>query len=152
MIDAVATLLAIEEIKRLKARYFRLVDIKDWSGLRALFCGEATLHYMDAGIGPQGLEEAMQFVEATLFDATTIHHGHMPEIELRSENQAEAIWAMQDQVFWPEGSPNPYGLYRMQGAGHYHETYEKRDGRWLIASLKLVRLRRTIELQPSRVL
>lgn len=27
----------------------------------------------------------------------------------------------------------------LYGAGHYHETYEKRDGRWQIKSLHLTR-------------
>jgi hypothetical protein len=39
----------------------------------------------------------------------------------------------------------------MHGVGHYHETYERHD-RWLISTLKLTRLRRSIELRPQRVL
>jgi hypothetical protein len=32
----------------------------------------------------------------------------------------------------------------MHGYGHYHETYEKVDGRWRIKSSKLTRLREDI--------
>jgi hypothetical protein len=28
----------------------------------------------------------------------------------------------------------------VQGFGHYHETYTRKDGQWRIASLKLTRL------------
>jgi hypothetical protein len=34
----------------------------------------------------------------------------------------------------------------MHGYGHYHETYEKTDGRWRISSLKLTRLRVDVEM------
>src|SRR6266480_6037934 len=37
----------------------------------------------------------------------------------------------------PEGSP----ITTMHGYGHYREAYEKVDGRWLIASTTLTRLR-----------
>src|SRR3546814_6402828 len=36
-------LLAINEIKSLKARYFRFVDTKDWVGLATLFTPDATM-------------------------------------------------------------------------------------------------------------
>ncbi len=36
-------LLAIEEIKALKARYFRCMDTKDWDGFAALFTIDASL-------------------------------------------------------------------------------------------------------------
>ena len=34
-------LLAIEEIKQLKARYFRFLDTKDWAGLTTVFTPDA---------------------------------------------------------------------------------------------------------------
>src|SRR3546814_9768132 len=75
-VDDVAQLVATEQIKRLKACYFRFVDTKDWDGLRSLFCDHATLHYTDADIGPQPIDQAMAFVRDSLADATTLHHGH----------------------------------------------------------------------------
>ena len=44
---------------------------------------------------------------------------------------------MEDMLWWEHG-----GLeYWLHGYGHYHETYEKLDGRWLIASRRLTRIR-----------
>ena len=63
---------------------------------------------------------------------TTAHHAHTPEIVLTSPTTATGIWAMEDLLFFPDGN-------RLHGAGHYHETYEKRDDRWLITSLHLSR-------------
>jgi hypothetical protein len=148
--DDTAKLLAIEQIKIVKARYFRFVDTKDWAGLRNLFCEHATLHYTDSDQGPMPLEAAMKFVVAALDDAISMHHGHMPEIEVHSDDRAVAIFAMEDQVYWPENSTNALGILKMHGAGHYHDTFERHDGRWRIASLKLTRLRRMIELRPTR--
>ena len=34
----------------------------------------------------------------------------------------------------------------MHGYGHYHETYEKLDGRWLIKTIALTRLRVDTEM------
>ena len=150
--DELARLNAIEEIKVLKARYFRYVDLKDWVGLRGLFCEHATIHYTDGDQGPQPLDAAMQFVRTALDDdSISLHHGHMPEIEIIGPDRARAIWAMEDRVYWPENSTNPLGILKMHGVGHYHETYERHE-RWLIASLTLTRLRRSIELRPQRVL
>jgi hypothetical protein len=149
--DELARLIAIEEIKVLKARYFRYVDLKNWAGLRGLFCEHATIHYTDGDQGPQPLDAAMQFVQSALHDSISLHHGHMPEIEIIGPDRARAIWAMEDRVYWPENSTNPLGILKMHGVGHYHETYERHE-RWLIASLTLTRLRRSIELRPQRVL
>jgi hypothetical protein len=75
----------------------------------------------------------MAFLEPTLRDAVTIHHGHMPEIEVVSPSTARGVWALQDIIVWPDGS-------RLHGYGHYHETYEKSDGQWRIKTSTLTRL------------
>jgi hypothetical protein len=62
----------------------------------------------------------------------TVHHCHTPEITLTSPTEATGIWAMEDLLFFADGT-------QLHGAGHYRETYEKRDGRWLITSLHLTR-------------
>ena len=41
--DAAEQLLAIEEIKQLKARYFRSMDTKDWEGFASVFAPNAVL-------------------------------------------------------------------------------------------------------------
>ena len=81
-----------------------------------------------------GADEFMAFLEETLADVVTVHHGHMPEIEVTSPTTATGIWALEDLLRWPDGN-------ELRGYGHYHETYEKVDGEWRIASSKLTRLR-----------
>jgi len=73
----------------------------------------------------------------------TVHHGHMPEIELTSATTATGVWAMEDMLRWPDGR-------EMHGYGHYHETYEKVGGAWRIKSSKLTRLRTDLTQASER--
>jgi hypothetical protein len=43
IMDALARLLTIEDIKAVKARYCRLLDTKDWVGFAALFIDDAVM-------------------------------------------------------------------------------------------------------------
>src|ERR1700736_3472543 len=134
-------LIAIEEIKQVKARYFRCMDMKDWAGFAAVFAPDATVDYTPAAVDSSdwkaaGAANVVALVRRVVERAVSIHHGHMPEVEISSATTARAIFAMEDLIFWPEGS-----RYKtMHGWGHYHETYEKIGGRWLIKTLKLTRL------------
>ena len=47
-------------------------------------------------------------------DVVTVHHGHMPEIDVTSPTTATGTWAMEDTLRWHEGSP----LQTMHGYGH----------------------------------
>jgi hypothetical protein len=149
-VDPVERLAAVEEIKRLKGRYFRCMDTKDWDGFRDVFTADARMDTSgemppsddpDAGI-TVGKEAIAAFVRGSVDAVVTVHHGHMPEIEITSPTTATGIWSMEDMLRWPEGSP----IVEMHGYGHYLETYEKVDGSWLIATLELTRLRRDVEL------
>jgi hypothetical protein len=86
----------------------------------------------------------MPYLRTNIESVVTVHHGHMPEITLLSESTASGIWAMEDKLWWPEGSP----LVHLHGYGHYHETYEKTDGQWRIMTLKLTRLHRELVTAP----
>jgi len=124
----------VEAIRQLKARYFRTMDTKDWPEMRRVFADDAVIDTSASGGGViAGADAFMSFLRETLDGVITAHHGHMPEITLMSPETASGIWALQDLLIWPDGS-------RMHGFGHYHETYEKIDGTWLIRTLTLSRL------------
>jgi uncharacterized protein (TIGR02246 family) len=124
----------MEAIKQLKARYFRTMDTKDWDGMRLVFTDDAVVDTTEAG-GSRiaGADAFMDFLRETLADTVTVHQGHMPEIDVKSATTASGIWALNDVVIWHNGT-------RLDGYGHYHETYEKVDGDWKIKSSKLTRL------------
>ena len=124
----------IEAIRRLKARYFRLMDTKDWDGMREVFTDDVVIDTAEAGGQvARGADDFMAFLREALGDAVTVHQGHMPEIDLTSQTTATGIWALNDIIIWSSGM-------RLDGYGHYHETYEKSDGEWRIKSSKLTRL------------
>jgi len=124
----------IEAIRKLKARYFRTMDTKDWEGMRQVFTDDVTVDTSEAGGSiVSGAENFIAFLQDTLRGAVTVHHGHMPELDLTSPTTANGIWALNDVVIWPTG-------VRLNGYGHYHETYEKVSDVWRIKSSKLTRL------------
>ena len=133
----------IEDIKQLKARYFRMMDMKDWDGLARVFTEDVEIDVTGEGGGvTKSVADYIPFLRAAIEDVITVHHGHMPEIQLTSPTTAVGIWALEDQLWWPEGSPIKY----MHGFGHYHETYEKNGGGWRIKTMTITRLHRLVEV------
>ena len=139
--DDTQRLLNLEELKGLKARYFRFVDTKAWDDLVALFSPEPVFDISDdqPGCVLTSREAIREAVSTPLSHCVSVHHGHCPEITLTSDSTAEGIWAMEDMLRWEEGSGSP--IKTLHGYGHYHETYERVDGRWHIKTMKLKRLR-----------
>ncbi len=130
--EGIARLEAIEAIRQLKARYFRLLDTKDWDAWREVFTEdfEGEVHGPHPVIAFKGRDQMVETNRRVLAEAPTVHHGHTPEIELTSADTATGIWAMVDVVTLGEG---------FTGYGHYHEEYRKVDGEWRIARLRLTR-------------
>ena len=131
----------LEAIRQLKARYFRTMDTKDWEAMRQVFADDVVVDTTASG-GERitGGDRFLAYLQGVIGDAVTVHHGHMPEIELTSPTTATGVWALHDLVVWPTGA-------RMEGYGHYHETYGKVDGEWRITSSTLTRL--SMELSDS---
>jgi uncharacterized protein (TIGR02246 family) len=129
----------IEDIKRLKARYFRLMDTKDWDAWARVFAEDAVMEVPEADMVATGRAAIMEFVRKALSGTVTVHHGHMPEIELTGADTATGIWAMFDYVEWT--SPETGERSGLRGFGHYHEEYVREDGAWRIAKTRLTRLR-----------
>jgi SnoaL-like domain len=133
-------LLDIENIKRLKARYFRLLDHKAWDDLEHLFTDEFTyLSTSAAGVVPDKPVDMtpkgfVARLTALTDGCTTNHHGHMPEIEIDGDN-AHGIWAMQCVVKHPTDAGKCFA-----GFGHDYDDYERgRDGIWRVRRSTMVR-------------
>lgn len=130
---------AIEAIKNLKARYFRFIDCKRWEDLERVFAVDAIAFWEGmekGGTRITGARNIAQTIARRLTQSVTVHHGHMPEIELLDEANASGVWAMYDYLEMPE--------LVFEGYGHYHETYVKQEGRWLIKTLQLTRLHQKV--------
>ena len=149
--DPASRLLAIEQVKQLKARYFRCMDTKDWAGLRQVFCDDimfdarASLSLDGAGEAGRAAESndwvvhggdaVLAFIKGAAGSLQTVHHGHCHEIEILSATEARGVIAMEDQIWDPTT-----GAVSLHGCGHYHETYRCDGGQWLILTSRLSRL------------
>lgn len=136
----VSELVEIELLKQLKARYCRLLDAKDWQAWRQLFADDFISDTSRAGGKViEGADQFVAFTRGSLKKTSqpTAHQVHAPELELTSPTTAKGIWALEDVVRLAPG-------VNLRGYGHYHETYEKVDGRWLFKTSTLTRLREDI--------
>jgi SnoaL-like domain len=151
--DALKRLVAIEEIKVLKARYFRCMDTKDWDGLATVFTPDAVFDLsqvnsvrhlitgewqppFDPSAVHTGKADVLNMIRTAVQSLLTVHHGHMSEIEIESDTRACGVWAMEDVIRNAPGQPE----FRMQGYGHYHEVYERLATSWAIKRTKITRL------------
>jgi len=152
-------LAAIELIKQLKARYLRFIDTKDYEGLATVFTKDAVMDLRRAmekarwaktvttkakeaasdsgGWLFKGPAAIVKFVRGSTHGAVTVHRGLMPEIDVMSATTARGIWAQEDFIQWSDGPR----LRSLHGFGHYHETYKRVAGLWLIKSTVMTRLR-----------
>jgi len=133
-VNSLEQLLALEEIRLLKARRDRAADTKDWDLYLSLHAPD---HVSDNEGFPkwESAQEMIDNVSKLMGDhVKTVHHSHTPEIVFESDTRAAGIWAMEDMIFDADS-----GALKLHGYGFYHETYEKRDGRWLFTSRRLKR-------------
>jgi len=129
----------MDTLQQLKARYFRYVDAFNLDGWLSVFTDDVVCRY-EKGVGTpektwrvDGKKGITEYWTMNKNRVQSVHHGHMAEIEIISDTEAKAIWAMEDIVEFTDAL--------MHGYGHYHEKYVKRNGEWLIAELHLTRLR-----------
>ncbi len=136
-------LLAIEEIKQVKARYFWGLDHKDWDlWRREVWAPDGELHVPEFRPEPfSGLDAVIAYVSESVGDQVSVHHGHMPIIDFTSDTSASVIWAMEDRLYRTKEFPLYDGSTYLHGWGHYRETYVRLDTGWRIRTSQLTRLR-----------
>ncbi len=138
--DNTERLAAIEEIKRLRARFARCLDTKQWTEMEDTIADDCLFDARDGATVTElwvGAEDIVANIRRSLENAVSVHHAHMPEIEIILPTTARGLWAMQDFLRFPG-----HATVDLVGSGHYHETYEKQsDGKWRLKTYKLTRLR-----------
>lgn len=129
-------LVAIEDIRQLKAERDRAVDLKDWDTIARLHAPDHRSH--NDGFEPwNSAAEMIANSRERLVGVTSVHQSHTATITFESPTAASGIWAMEDNLFWTQDGEEHW----LRGYGFYHERYEKRDGRWLFTFRRLERLR-----------
>ena len=132
-------LVEIEKIKQLKARYCLLMDQKRWDEWAQVFTEDVVIDTREEGTPLiHGRQAFRDFLPPILENVKTCHQGHTPIITLTAPDHADGIWAMEDMLWWPKGSP----FEHLWGLGWYEDTYRKEaDGEWRIEHMKLRRIR-----------
>lgn len=128
----------VRAIERLKYRYVRLLDTKDWEAFADCFTPEATGDYGGLSFGSR--EELVGYMRTNLGEHTiTMHHVHHPEIEVCGD-EATGRWYLADRVI--------VDAYRfaLEGAAFYDDRYVRTPAGWRIAHTGY---RRTFELTWS---
>ena len=131
-------LAALEEIRRLKYRYLRCVDLKRWDEIGGVFTADATVDYGTRALGEpiqlRGREEIVAFLRKSLGPGIiTVHFASQPEIDVDGAT-ATGTWSFEDTVIATE--------YRVviKGAAFYEDRYARgEDGRWRISHTGYVR-------------
>lgn len=136
--NVVEGLHSIEEIRQVKYRHLRCVDLKLWDEIGDTLTENAALDYGTTAYGKPleitGRPEIVAFFRTKLGpDTLTAHTAGQPEITVDGDTAA-GIWSLRDTLLATK--------HRMliTGAAFYHDRYERgTDGRWRIARTGYVR-------------
>jgi hypothetical protein len=131
-------LAALEEIRQLKYRYLRCVDLKLWDDLPGTFTSDATADYGTPALGKplqlEGREAIVTFLRDSLGPGIiTTHFAGQPEITVDGDT-ATGTWCFEDTVIATE-----YHVM-IKGSAFYQDRYARGDdGQWRIAHTGYVR-------------
>jgi len=131
-------LVALEEIRRLKYRYLRCVDLKLWDEIGDVFTPDATADYGTPSAGRplnlKGRDEIVTFLRDSLGPGiVTVHFASQPEIDIDGDT-ASGTWSFKDTVIATQFD------VLIEGAAFYEDRYARgADGRWRIAHTGYVR-------------
>lgn len=148
--NAIERLSAIEEIRQLKARYFRGVDQSDGDLVRSVLAEDCVLDYIGCCVDPATGRDFIPAMNVVLrgrdswvadgmskLGIVSVHQGHNFEVEFDSDTSAHGIWSMTDRLYFPPGG----AFALMTGYGHYIETYEKIGDAWKLKTTRITRIR-----------
>jgi hypothetical protein len=123
----------MDDVRQVKARYFRFTDTKDWAALAEVFTADVILG--DQSVSIEGRAAVVDIIRSETEAVTTVHHGHCHEVWVDSPDAARGIIAFEDLGF-----SKRTGELVMHGYGHYHEDYRWEDGAWRIARSMIPRM------------
>ena len=132
-------LIAVEEIKRLKHRYFRSLDLKDWTTFGDCLTEDVRARYgtvaMPEPVHYDSRDGVVGFMTANLgANVVTVHIANHPEIDVDGET-ATGSWAFEDTVIATDHN------IMIRGAGYYRDEYRRdTDGAWRIAATSYERI------------
>ncbi|RNL79912.1 nuclear transport factor 2 family protein [Nocardioides marmorisolisilvae] len=132
-------LASIEEIRQLKYRYFRTLDMKEWDEFGDCLAEDVVARYgtqaMDKPLHFDNRKDVVEFMSGNLGTSIiSIHIASHPEIAVDGDT-ATGSWGFEDTVIVPDFK------VMIRGGGYYKDEYRKdADGRWRISATKYERI------------
>jgi len=119
-----------EQILALKHAYFRTLDLKEFDRLGELLTEDCEAGYDGGNLSFTGRAAIVEFLSTSLSDPGIIseHHGHHPEINWISDDEAMGVWYLEDRVIIPAAD------LEIGGTAFYEDRYLRVDGQWRIAA------------------
>lgn len=120
-------LVELEEIKAVKYRYVRGVDLRDWDLVASTLTEDATAAYSSGKLSFDGREAILTFLRESMppGEMLSAHQVSQPEIDLRGDS-AVARWRLNDVVILPAAN------IAIRGAAYYEDEMTKVGGEWKI--------------------
>ena len=125
-------LIAQAELRRLKYRYLRALDLKLWDEFADTLTPDATADYGDR-LSFSGRDEIVTYMSRAVGPGIiTVHHCHHPELDVDGD-RATGRWALDDTVIITERRTV------LRGAAFYEDRYLREDGAWRIRHTGYIR-------------
>ncbi len=112
-------------IEKLMCEYWNCMDQKNWTRFAELFTDDFVFYVRDT---EEAIRGGSWFVEETQQEfpdgVVSSHHGHQHYIDITSDTTANAVWALQDDLY----NANTGSEY--VGRAYYNNQFAKVDGDW----------------------
>lgn len=146
-------LLAIEEVRQLRPKYWRIIDAKEFDKLKEVFTEDAVFDSHEALYDPikgyypgfpvapvyRGRDAVIQgIIDGMPPTLQSCHMGNIGEIEITSDTTAKGIIPFVDKLLIPD-------VVAATGYGYYFDDYEKVNGKWYIKESTIRRKRVVFE-------
>ena len=128
----------LEAIRRLKYRYLRALDTKQWDELAETLAEDCSCAYSDGAYSFEGRDAILEFLRSTPLaeggGLIGVHHGQQPEIDLTGPTTAAGTWTLYNYLVDKSGGTG------LRMCALYHDEYVKIDGSWRIAKTGYTRI------------
>ncbi|MDP3967466.1 MAG: nuclear transport factor 2 family protein [Nocardioides sp.] len=119
----------VEQIRALKYRYLRHLDLKQWEEFAEVFVPEATGAYAGLDFGDR--DALVSYMRENMGPGLiSMHHVHHPEITIGVDgdpDRARGTWYLEDKVLVPEYD------FVLEGAAFYDDVYVRTADGWRVA-------------------
>jgi len=133
--EAIRVLADTEAIKKLKHRYLRCLDCKQWDEIRECLTDDIAASFYGGKIKLRGIDSLIDFfIQFLTPTRISSHTGHHPEIDITGNSRATGTWSVQTYMIDTQANVS------LGGMSVFHEVYAKSGGVWKISSMSCYRI------------